>query len=48
MWQEVMTGIAVIGAVGFLVKKFFFSRSSSSGCGNCAAGEKPVKSQKNA
>ncbi|WP_406600239.1 FeoB-associated Cys-rich membrane protein [Flavobacterium ardleyense] len=39
MIQEILAGAALVIAVGFLVRKFFFKRKrkqESSDCGNCA------------
>lgn len=37
MIQEVLVGLALVIAVGFLVKKFFFKKKKSGDCGedNC-------------
>ncbi|WP_111319826.1 FeoB-associated Cys-rich membrane protein [Algoriphagus chordae] len=36
MWQQILVGIIVLAAIGFLVKKYFFKSKSSSGCDKCA------------
>jgi hypothetical protein len=41
MWQEIITGIVVAGAVAFLIKRFFLNGNSNSGCNKCAPGKAP-------
>jgi len=40
MIQEILVAVTVLAAVGYLVKKFFFKKGSSSACGsdNCGCG----------
>ena len=40
MIQEILVGVTVLAAAGFLVKKFFFKKKSSKSCGsgNCGCG----------
>jgi hypothetical protein len=43
MWQEVIVGICVLGAVIFLLRRWFFSPKKSA-CGGCSGCEKTSES----
>ncbi|WP_082632191.1 FeoB-associated Cys-rich membrane protein [Algoriphagus resistens] len=36
MWQEIIVGIIVLAALGYLVKKYFFKSKTEAGCDKCA------------
>jgi predicted permease len=36
MVQEILIGIVLIIALGFLIRKFFFKSKSNQGCDKCA------------
>ena len=38
MVQEILVAITVLTAIGYLVKKFFFKKKSSSPCGSGSCG----------
>ncbi len=37
MWQEVLTGIILVAAVFYLVRRFFITEDKK-GCGSCGSG----------
>ncbi|SFT43253.1 hypothetical protein SAMN04489724_0730 [Algoriphagus locisalis] len=36
MWQEIVVGVLILAALGFLVKKYFFKSKTEAGCDKCA------------
>ena len=38
MIQEILVGVTVLAALGYLVKKFFFKKNSSNSCGSGSCG----------
>jgi len=46
MWQEILSGIVVTGAVFFLVRRFFFNKGSKGGCAECGSGSISDKTKK--
>jgi hypothetical protein len=36
MIQEIVIGIVLLAALGFLIRKFFFKPKSGAGCDKCA------------
>jgi len=48
MWQEILTGIVVLGAVFYLVRRYFFQDAASNGCQKCKPGEQDKQLHKKA
>jgi len=49
MWQEIIVAVCVISALIFLVRKWFFSKKSSScgGCSDCGKGKSSGRTPQN-
>lgn len=41
MWQEMIVGLCVLGAVLFLLRRWFFASRKSMACGGCSGCDKP-------
>ncbi len=42
MWQEVIVGVCVLGAVLFLLRRWVMPGKKSASCGGCSGCDKPT------